>query len=490
MPQRHSSDRRGAGALASTVLFLAGAALAMSFLHSSWDWSVVAAAAGGCTVAWAGCTWRASVSPLRRWVGILCCLAVLGAYVLWSYLALSFGVLLAWTMPLWMVAAIAVCAIASVVTIARPRRGFFVPLALPLGLWIAALLSGWLREEALTRCDDYLALRAPARLVVPSHPDLATCRPGELRPSGRFPRTTWEAPAGDRVIFTTQGQMRPGGIDGAVCEARLDGQSPPRCVGPPHNKSQGLMEWPEEKRLLVLQWGIRIPSGALGGVVYELPQEPGIEILGQHFFDEMIGEGFFEPSNSTLYMFSDRMNGVHRALLPSFALQPVIPSDLLPGELRYDQTRGEGVACGNAIGVAIRGNPFSARDFVDANPSPVDRFSTSWGCDWDPAAGKVYSAVPNLGLLDRIDYATGRVEKRWFVGLGRRSVAYDPERRRVYFTDFLRGEVLAFDEDSERIVARWFVGRWSRWVRLTRDRRALLATSNLGIVRIALADAT
>jgi DNA-binding beta-propeller fold protein YncE len=112
--------------------------------------------------------------------------------------------------------------------------------------------------------------------------------------------------------------------------------------------------------------------------------------------------------------------------------------------------------------------------------------SITWGCDWDPATRKVYTTIPNLGLLDRIDYDTGQVEKRWIIGPGMRSVAYDQVRHRVYFTDFLRGYVLAFDEQSERIVDRWFVGRFSRWVRLTRDGHALLATGNLGIVLILL----
>jgi hypothetical protein len=45
--------------------------------------------------------------------------------------------------------------------------------------------------------------------------------------------------------------------------------------------------------------------------------------------------------------------------------------------------------------------------------------------------------------------------------------------------------VVAFDERSERVVHRWFVGRFPRWVQPTHDGQALLATSNLGIVRIS-----
>jgi hypothetical protein len=223
-------------------------------------------------------------------------------------------------------------------------------------------------------------------------------------------------------------------------------------------------------------------------VILEVPREGPFELLAEHWFDnEMMAEGFYEPRNSTLYMFSDEMNGIHRVRLPSFERLPTLNVDLpTPGELRYDRQRGEGVACGDRIGDAIRGDPFSVRPFGDADASILDRLSVSWGCDWDPIERKVYSTVPNLGLLDRIDYDTGRVEKRWFVGLGMRSVAYDRARRRVYFANFLRGEVLAFDEQSERVINRWFVGRFSRWVRLTHDGRALLATGNLGVVRIPL----
>jgi hypothetical protein len=32
----------------------------------------------------------------------------------------------------------------------------WVPPALPLGIWIALVLSGWVREENWVRCDDFL----------------------------------------------------------------------------------------------------------------------------------------------------------------------------------------------------------------------------------------------------------------------------------------------------------------------------------------------
>lgn len=466
--------------------FLVGAGLANSFLKSVFDWSEVAFAAAAATGVWllTGLRWSGS-HPLR-WVGRVSWVVLLACYLLWIYLALAFGLLLGWTVPAWAWALIALTGAAALLTLGRPRPRLHVPPVLPLGLMIAVVLSGWLREENLVRCDDFLALRPPVELLVPTQPDLASCRPGEIRPAGRFPRTIWQSPDGKRVVFTTQGQVVPGGLAGSVCEAQLGDNAAPHCVGPPINKSQGLTDLAEDNRLLAMQWGLKTPTGARGAVVFELARQDELAILAEHWFDEPLGEGFYEPRNSTLYMFSDRMNGVYPAVLPDFRLQPTIPIDFAPGELHYDPQAGEGVACGSHAGAAIRGEPFTFRFFVDQSSPLIERLSVSWGCNWDEQARTVYSTIPNLGLLDKIDYDTGRVVKHWFVGPGMRSVAYDRARRRVYFTDFLRGYVVAFDEQSERIVDRWFVGRFSRWVRLTPDRRALLATGNLGIVRIPL----
>lgn len=478
--------------IVATVAFFLGACLAMSFLSSLWGgsatgWLVVTFAGGVCTAIWWLSVQRAGAGALR-WIGCAAWLLLLAFYALWIYLAVAFGLLLAWTLPGWLWALVAVAAIAAAVTMVRPHHRAHVPLALPLGIWIAAVLSGWLREENLVRCDDFLALRPPVELVVASDPRLASCHPGEVRPSGRFPRTIWQHPDGVRVIFTTQGAVRPGGIEGSVCEARLGDGAAPRCVGPPLNKSQGLIELPDQGRLLVMQWELESPTGTRGAVVFELPRDDDIAILAEHWFDAPLGDGFYEPRNSTLYMFSDRRDRIYRAVLPTFEPAPPIPVAFAPGELHYDPAAGEGVACGSPTGAALRGEPFALRYFADGKSSLLEKLSMTWGCDWDQAARRIYSTIPNLGLLDKINYDTGEVEKRWFVGPGMRSVEYDPKRRRVYFTNFLRGEVVAFDERSERIVDRWFVGRFSRWVRLTPDGRALLATGNLGIVRIPLPD--
>ena len=473
------------------ILFFVGAALCNCFLSSTYPLWVVFAAAAVCTAMWAASALVASPRSGVRGAGVMAMLALSACYALWLYLAVAFFWLLAWTIPTWLWIATGAATLLVAADILRGASPFRAPVTLPLGMLIAGLLSGWVREENLVRCDDFLALSAPVELVVASRPDFTSCRPGEVRAAGRFPRTIWQAPEGDRVVFTTQGDHSiPDGIDGAVCEAELRGGARPRCVGPPLNKSQGLTEPLGLDVLLALQWGLptpTTPTSHRGAALYELSRDRPLRILAQHWFDQPLGDGFYEPRNRVFYLFSDEVDAVYPVQLPDYTSLAKIPIPFSAGEVQYDMQRGEGVACGDHTGAAIRGQPFALRFFAESSGSLVDRLSMSWGCDWDPESRMVYSAVPNLGLLDRIDYDTGVVDQRWFVGLGMRSVEYDRPRRRVYFTNFLRGEVVAFDEPSGREVGRWFVGRFSRWTRLTPDRSALLATGNLGIVRIPLA---
>ncbi|MEO8601510.1 MAG: hypothetical protein ABI629_02930 [bacterium] len=85
-----------------------------------------------------------------------------------------------------------------------------------------------------------------------------------------------------------------------------------------------------------------------------------------------------------------------------------------------------------------------------------------------------------------MDYDSGAILRRAFVGFGLRSVAYDAPRHRIYAGFFLGGDVIAIDVDSGAVVDRWFAGRMVRQVSMSRDRNSLLASSNLGIVRIPL----
>jgi hypothetical protein len=81
---------------------------------------------------------------------------------------------------------------------------------------------------------------------------------------------------------------------------------------------------------VVFQWGIQTPSGTLGAVVMEIPRDAPLSILAEHWSDEMLGDGFYEPRNATLYMISDRLNGLHRAILPDFTRSPPCCSTFRP----------------------------------------------------------------------------------------------------------------------------------------------------------------
>jgi len=440
------------------------------------------------------CTGVRSASKLRGrtgiagWIGLICSLATFAMYVLWLFLAVAFGMMLGWTVPVWLCWVLALSTAWIVLAGVLPGMHTRLPLILPVGIWIAVCLSGWLREEAVIRCDDMLSLDPALELIVPTRRELGSCRPGESLPAGRYPRTIWQADDGDRIVFTTQGNPVPGGFDGSVCEAFLQSNARLRCVGPDVGKSHGLIAIPEIDRMIAIQYGLPTPSGPRGGLVMELPLSAELEVLEKHWFDDDVAQGFHEPSNHTLFLFTDSMRQVYRVSIPTFESMPALPvRGLCPSEMHYDVERAVGVACQGMTGAELRGEPFGVRYFADTPHSILDRIpSATWGCNWDPVAKKVFTTLPNLGLLVRIDFETGRIEKRWPIGFGMRSVEYDRNRRRVYVGDFLRGRVIAFDEQTERIVERWFVGRFTRWVRLTPDMKGLLVSSNLGVVRIPL----
>ncbi len=476
----------------TTIAFALGAALAMSFLSSFWGRSVtgyvvVAAVGAVCTAIWYGRILKTHTGALG-WLGRGCAVATVGLYSFWLFIAFAFGMMLGWTVPIWLVGLLVGLVTWGAVSSLILRRPSIVPLVFPVGVWIAVALSGWIREEGVIRCDDLLALDPSLELVVATRSDLAECVPGETKPAGRYPRTIWQAPDGDRIVFTTQGRIAPGGLDGAFCESRLSDDDGVHCVGPKEGKSHGLIPIPEIDRLIGIQYALITPSGPRGGVVFEMPLSDPIEILEEHWFEDDVAQGFYEPRNKTLYLFTDSMRRVYRAAIPGFErLEPIEEPGLCPSEMHYSVAQGLGVACHGPTGAALQGDPFKVRYFSENATSLLDRIpSATWGCNWNPESKKVYTTLPNLGLLVRIDFDSGRIEKRWPIGFGMRSVEYDRARGRVYVTDFLRGWVLAFDEATERVVERWFVGRFARWVRLTPDGRSLLATSNLGIVRIPL----
>jgi hypothetical protein len=427
-------------------------------------------------------------------------------HAFWIYLAIAFGSLLAWSVTVG-VRVFIVLAVATWMTTARSAwQRARVPLSLPLGIWIAACLSGWLREEAILHCDDVLRARAQpgVEIAVATSADESTCTAGRTLAVARYPRKLWEAPGGARLVFTTQtGDRRvsplepaPGRLPNSICEAQADGSGEPRCVGA--GKAHGIVDAPDRDRLFVAAWGLRTSEddASRDGVVYELTRVSPLQVVRERRL-RSAGDLFYEPLVDRLGTLSDE--GFEMVPLSASTLEPQapVPTPINPGEVRYDASRHEGVFCfaagplrtidgGAFFAVAFRGEPYSFRPLGGSASYPSAWLALSWGCDWDPIERRVYATIPNLGLLATLDYDTGRILSRRFVGLGLRSVAYDRARRRVYLTNFLAGDVIAVDIETGREVGRWFAGRFAREVRLSHRGDAIFVTSNVGIVRIPL----
>src|SRR6185369_2967587 len=222
--------------------------------------------------------------------------------------------------------------------------------------------------------------------------------------------------------------------------------------------------------------------------IFVAPEQGPLAIESEHRFDGSVGDLIVEPKSGTLHAFCDGNDRIRSVSLPSFERQPDTMVRLFPGEVRYDAERDEGVVCSWLTGAAVRANPLSYRFFGAQQPTIWSVSAVSWGCDWDPVTRRVYTAVPNLGLLYEVDYDSGRVLRRHWVGFGMRSATLDRRRGLVYVTDFLGGHVVAVDIRSGRQRARWFVGRFVREAHLARDSQSLFVSSNLGVVQISLAD--
>jgi hypothetical protein len=147
--------------------------------------------------------------------------------------------------------------------------------------------------------------------------------------------------------------------------------------------------------------GLMTPANVSGAVVLELPRSGASMVLAEHWFDYMLGEGFYEPRNATLFMFSDKMDGIHRARLPGFEPAPTIPITFFtPGRCVTTPSRER--ASRVAIASPPRSGANRSRPKLQRRQRVAHReLSLSFGSDWDEAARKVYVAVPNLGLLVR-----------------------------------------------------------------------------------------
>lgn len=433
---------------------------------------------------------------------------VLAAVLLLHYLGalyVSFActAVLLWTLSGWFVlltACLLGLAIAGALFDWRQPR---VALCLPLGVWIAGLLAGWLHEDGRIDCDDYLRVAADdaVEIAVPSHSELVSCRPGEAFGVGRYPRRTWESPDGRSVVFTTQPgvgfladeRTLPDELTGSVCAAPLDGSERPECVG--EGTAQGIAESAKDDRLFVAAWG-RFDDGARG-ILYAVSRDRPLKRLAEARVAVQSGEVFLDERHDLLAVFSDEGEVILQFRASTLDRAAPVPAPVLPGDVRYDRERSEGVLC-SATGplktidgaayasVALRPAPLALRPLAPSTSHPSSWLALTWGCDWDPASRKVYVAVANFGLLLTLDYDSGLVLDRTWVGFGARAVELDRARGRLYVANFLGGDVTEWELAGMSRLRTWFVGRFVRGLTLARAGTSLFATSNLGVVRIRL----
>lgn len=421
-------------------------------------------------------------------------------HLFWLPVVALLAPLLAWSVSglVWMVVMIlAGLAVAGAVASA-PR--FRLPSALPFGLVICALVSGWMQEDGLIRCDDYIRVTASgAAVVVPSTPEIASCKPGESFIVERYPRRFWEyADASGFLVTTQRGEHaftfgRPqaatarGWLDGAICQVGNAGT--PACFGT--GKGDGITESRRWNRLLVLA------HERHHATLYALPPHITSDRPAEVNLPAAYGTLFVDDGYDLIGMFEDQAEQFYRVRTRDLHLLEPVPVHFVPDQVQYDEGRHEGIACaatgptrrmgGQAYAaVAFTGDPFTYRPLAASSQYPLSWLATTFGCDWDPATRRAYVGVASFGLLLQIDYDTGEVLKSSFIGLGARAVVFDAIRRRVFVAFFLSGDVISVDLESGQIVDRKNAGRFVRHLKLSRDRRALLASSTLGIVRLPL----
>lgn len=421
-------------------------------------------------------------------------------HLFWLVTASLFGMMLAWSVPTWLWVGSGALTVLTVAAAARPRSPLQLPIALPLGVVLAALLSGWGREDGYIRCDDYLRLRSfGATVLIPSTPEIERCVPGESLMVQRYPRRFWEYPDKNRFIVTTQrgllhyalrGETGAVWFGGAVCRTEAGSGRAPDCFF--DGKAQAIAESRRFDRLYVAG------HDAVEGRLFALPREGPFQPLAEARVEGKVGGAMYlDDEHDSIGLFDDEGLYVYR--LRASDLSPIdrLPAPFTPDHAHYDQRLHQGIICAGGdplhtidgqsfLAVAFGGAPPSFRPLAPSSRYPSSWLGGTWGCDWDPSTRRAYVAVAPHGLLEEIDYDTGRIVRWSFVGFGARAVAFDAGRRRIYLAFFLRGDVLAIDADTGAIVDRWFAGRFVRYIALARDQNSLLATSTLGIVRIPL----
>ncbi|NVB41291.1 hypothetical protein G6O69_25855 [Pseudenhygromyxa sp. WMMC2535] len=481
--------RPPSSALITSLLAGFGALLGLLAFSTSLPWPIVAAPALAIGLAHA-LLHHPRLSPRLRVLAGLVWAMGLGLVLTMTAL---YGLVLSWAALPWL-AALALLGLGLSFASAAPRWRYpQLPLSLPLGAWTLACLLGWQREEARVRCDDRERLLAQdgVQLLIPTRPDLASCAPGRALAIDRYPRKVWEHPLAGEYLITTQrgpsssAQAEPTHFAGAVCRAPTDGSSPPRCLSA--GKGYNIVDLPAHDALLV--------AGGERHHVVAYTRTGALRVLAAAEVRNAVNV-FHDPARARLAVYTDE-GGLHPLEAASLApptSEVALDSPAIPERLLYRPASERGLLC-FASGPLFRldGTPYMAMAFTPEpyteRPLGADSWlaplALSWGCDWDEARGRVYAGLATLGLLATLDYDSGALEDLHYIGPGARAVVYDPARDRIYVANFLRGELLALTPEGER-ERRWFIGHFTRDLQLTRDGRALLATSNLGLVRVEL----
>lgn len=473
--------------------FGVGSALSMSWLQSiagAWAWIAAGLLASGAYFAATGTRrlgWRVTFGSLT-----------IGLQLGFGYFCIAFATVLGWSLSIWAWALGIVLLAVPALGWVRPERFPHFSLTPGMGFLVTSMLLGWLREDGRVRCDDYQRVASDERLeiVVASSARLRTCHAGDVAEVGRYPRGIWESPDGRELVFTTHRGIRTGEsaeLDGSICSAPVDGSRPPSCIG--SGKAQVVAESEQNDRLLIPAWG-RFEDGSKG-TVYAVSRRPPLRLLASRGLDAQTGELFHDERANLIGLFTDE--GEVMIPVNATTLEPGEPiaAPVIPGEMHYDPERREGLICFAAgplrplegasyASVAFRSEPLSLRPLAPSSRYPSTWLALVWGCDWDAQRERAYVAVANMGLLWTIDYRSGDVIERNWIGFGERAVEIDPLRQRLYTANFLKGVVTERELDGLRELRSWFVGRFVRRLALSRDGGSLWAVSSAGVVRVKL----
>lgn len=469
-----------------------GAAGGFAFLVSAFDWPAtvmmalattlvhVAATQGREGRAWSILRWTARVPY-----------ALVALFMV--YQSASFGYMLAWAVPAWAIGLTLAFALGAVATSRAAWTSLRVPTVLPLGVWIAACLLAWRTEMFTLRCDDHRrAIAQPGvDVVAPATARQAQCAPGERLFIRYYPRKIWPSPLGEgRYILALEGDghQRPDILPGALCELRTEPTRSVACGHPDSNYSYGVAFGSDPSELFVV--------GDRG--LLRTRAEPPFEVLAHVKPPGRIPMNvLFDPRTEQLTVFFDEIDMGQRYRASDLAVVDTRPLRLAPEEIRFDPVRGEGIYCFASTPLfRIQGKGYLARAFAD-DPLETRPLGSSdqisWtalafsdGCDIDLERRRAYVGIGTLGLITEIDYDSGAVLGSHWAGFGVRPVLLAPDRRHLYFANYLSGEVWEMAIDGWRVTRRWFAGRFIRHLYFNAKSHELFVTSTLGVTRIDL----